>query len=122
MRYRGFLVAGLVVLAAAVWFGVRLGPRPGQAQPQAPTQTTALYAAQLTITRAVESKGGRVVRFDDGAASDQIKPDRWQASGTATTEMPDRVGPQRIQWKTVQEWNPERRTWRAKEVVITRPV
>ncbi|MES2462253.1 MAG: hypothetical protein V4671_16830 [Armatimonadota bacterium] len=110
----------LALGGAAVWFGVRLGPRFDHFEGQGPTPSKALYAAHMAVTKAVEAKGGRIVHFDRGGAANQTAPDRWQASGTATAEMPDRDKPQRINFETVQQWTPETRTFRLSGISITR--
>ncbi|MES2462781.1 MAG: hypothetical protein V4671_19540 [Armatimonadota bacterium] len=114
MRRSGFVVAALV-LSAAVWFGVRLGPRSDVPDPSRATPESARWAADGFVRRMVEQRGGGVRTLQcDSTDRDGLY---WTLSGTATAKLRDRPAPERIHWATRQVW--DNTGWRLKELTVT---
>ncbi|MES2460518.1 MAG: hypothetical protein V4671_08030 [Armatimonadota bacterium] len=115
MRRSGFVVAALVLIAA-VWFGVRLGPREGVPDPTRATPESAQWLADGFVRRALAQRGGSVQSLH----ADKTNRDgaEWIISGTATTTMRDRPGLQHVHWETRQIW--DNTEWKLKALSVTR--
>ncbi|MES2461877.1 MAG: hypothetical protein V4671_14935 [Armatimonadota bacterium] len=119
----------LVLLAAAVFFGLKLGPRPSDplagpsSEPRQVSSQAAILAAKGFVREAVrlkkESTGEAILAPIVEIGQKESDPTIWVARGTGIVGMQGR-GMQPIRWQTVQRWDADDSGWYLKEITVTR--